>query len=322
VTATAAALSIGEVPVRRLDEADLPAIFELAADRGWPPEEAKWRLMFAVSEPYGVPDPAGGLAGAVVLTRYGWPAEAAARWSRSDPALAERPALHPPPGRAPLATVGMMLVASRHGRRGLGRRLMEHVLARAGDAVVYLTATPAGRPLYERLGFRVVDTSVTYRGFLRPESAEAEAASATRPVATADLAAIAAVDQQVFGAERNRVLAELVTFADRFELLDEPATTGHGAALTYGAAWSKDGRRLIGPLVAASTVAAARLVCGLAAGWPGDVRLDILGRHQDLAAWAAARGLAPVNESALMVYGGDLPGERDRLYCPVSVAIG
>ena len=321
MTATAAAVSIAEVPVRRLDAADLPAIFELAADRGWPPEEAKWRLMFAVSEPYGVPDPAGGLAGAVVLTRYGWSSPAAAAAASGDSALAERPALHPPPGRAPLATVGMMLVARRHGGGGLGRRLMEHVLARAGNAVVYLTATPAGRPLYERLGFRVVDTSVTYRGFLRPEPAEAEAASATRPVVTADLAAIAAVDQQVFGAERNRVLAELVTFADRFELLDDPAA-GPGAALTYGAAWSKDGRRLIGPLVAGSTVAAARLACGLAAGWPGDVRLDILGRHQDLAAWAAARGLAPVNESALMVYGGDLPGERDRLYCPVSVAIG
>ena len=83
------------LPVRRLTPADLPAIVELAADRDWPPEENKWRLMFAVSEPFGVDDPAGGLAGAVVLTRYG----------------------------ASLAAIGMMLVAARHGRKGLGSRL-------------------------------------------------------------------------------------------------------------------------------------------------------------------------------------------------------
>ena len=57
--------------------------------------------------------PDGGLAGAVVLARY-------------------------PPA---LAVMGMLLVASRQGRRGVGRTLMQHVLAQ----VVYLHAT-AQRP--------------------------------------------------------------------------------------------------------------------------------------------------------------------------------
>ena len=58
-----------------------------------------------------------------------------------------------------LAAIGMMLVADRHGRKGLGGRLLRHALAQAGDAVVYLTATAYGRPLYERLGFRAIDSS-------------------------------------------------------------------------------------------------------------------------------------------------------------------
>ena len=80
-----ASLRITDLPVRRLGPADLPACIALAADRGWPPEENKWGLMFAVSEAYGVDDPAGGLAGTVVLTRHG----------------------------TGLAAVGMMMVASR-----------------------------------------------------------------------------------------------------------------------------------------------------------------------------------------------------------------
>jgi GNAT superfamily N-acetyltransferase len=280
---TAGLRAITELPVRRLTAADLPAIAALAADRGWPPEESKWRLMFAVSEPVGVDDPAGGLAGVVVLTRYG-------------------------PG---LAAIGMMLVAARHGRQGLGRRLMEYALGRAGGAVVYLSATDFGRPLYERLGFRTVDRSVTYSGRLAAD----EPVSARGPDPTADVRPILAMDREVFGADRGRVLAELTTFADRFEVLGDPVAG-------YAAGWNKDGTRVIGPLVATDTAAAARLIGTVAAGWPGPVRLDLLGRHSDLADWATAHGLAAGEETALMVLGGGLPGDRARLYCPVTVAIG
>jgi len=47
-----------DLPIRRLSAADLTACVELAADRGWPPERNKLRLLFAVGEAYGVDDPA------------------------------------------------------------------------------------------------------------------------------------------------------------------------------------------------------------------------------------------------------------------------
>jgi GNAT superfamily N-acetyltransferase len=284
LTTTAAAIT--ELPVRALTEADLPAIAALTSDRGWPPQHSKWQLMFAVSEPYGVDDPAGGLAGIVVLTRY-------------------RPAL---------AVVGMMVVASRHGRRGLGRRLMAHVLALAGDTTVCLTATTQGRPLYERVGFRAVGTSVTYTGWLRADAAD-DLAGAPRRVTAADLAAIAAADLTVFGADRRGVLTELVTFADDFRALADPEDG-------YAACRGEDGVGIIGPVVARSDAAARTLISSLSRGATAPVRVDILDRHAGLAHWVVARGLAIRNQSTLMVRGGDLPGDRARLYCPASVAIG
>jgi GNAT superfamily N-acetyltransferase len=286
VTVAHADVRVTGLPVRALTQTDLPAIVALTADRGWPAEHSKWRLMFAVSEPYGVDDPAGGLAGIVVLTGYG----------------------------RGLAAVGMMVVASRHGRRGLGRRLMQHVLMLASGAVVFLTATDEGRTLYEQLGFRVVDTSVTYTGQLAPGLAGLPATRA-RSVVAADVAAICAADLPVFGADRSRVIAELLTFADEFHVLGSPAAG-------YGAAWAKDGVRVIGPVVAQSLALAAALIPGLVSGWSGTVRIDILGRPADLARWAVSRGLAAGNETALMVRGRSLPGDRARLFCPVTVAIG
>lgn len=286
-----ARMVITDLPVRRLSRADLPAIVMLAGDRGWSPEENKWRLIFAVSEVYGVDDPAGGLAGTVVLTRYG----------------------------SGLAAVGMMLVASRHGRQGLGRRLMRHVLEAAAGAVVYLTATEQGRPLYDQLGFQPVDTSTSYIGIFsasRPDGAAQPVASASpQPVTAARLGALAALDVHVFGADRRPVLAELVTFADNFVECGEPVSG-------YGAAWTNGDIAMVGPIVASDTTAATILITSLANGRTGPIRLDVAGRHSDLARWARAHGLRASGATTLMAHGGPLPGDRARLFGPVSVAIG
>ncbi len=152
VPASPAAL---QLPIRRLTPADVPACVDLAADRGWAPEISKWRLHFMISDVFGVDDPAGdGLAGMVVLTRYG----------------------------PSLAVIGMMVVASRYGRQGLGRQLMLHVMAAAGPAVVYLTATSFGRPLYERLGFVPLDSITRHVGVFTGAPGQAGPGPAVRLV--------------------------------------------------------------------------------------------------------------------------------------------
>jgi GNAT superfamily N-acetyltransferase len=284
VTAQSARMAITDLPVRRLGLADLPACVALAGDRGWSPEQNKWRLMFAVSDVYGVDDPAGGLAGTVVLTRYG----------------------------SQLATVGMMLVSSRRGRQGLGRRLMQYVLDEAAGAVVYLTATEQGRPLYAQLGFRAVDSSTTYMGIFSSHQLDGAvwpASASVRPVTAGGLGALGALDRAVFGADRERVLARLLTFAERFVECGEPVGG-------YGAAWTNGDITVIGPLVAPDIATAATLISRLAGGLAGPVRVDIAGRHAGLARWAQAHGLPAGSETTLMAHGGPLPGDRARLFAP------
>src|SRR5579862_2509994 len=140
----------GFPPIRRLGPADLKRCVALSLDRGWSPERAKWSLLLAACEVFGVDAPDGrGLAGAVVLTRW-----------------------------APdYASVGMMLVAARYQRRGLGKALMEHLLAAAGDgAMVTLFATDMGRPLYEKLGFKPVRRNTCFVGRFKPGAGRAAAA--------------------------------------------------------------------------------------------------------------------------------------------------
>jgi GNAT superfamily N-acetyltransferase len=303
--------------IRRLKPGDLKRCVALSIDRGWSPERSKWSLLLGVSEAFGVDAPDGrGLAGAVVLTRWG----------------------------PDLASVGMMLVAARYGRRGLGRALMEHVIAEAGKATVTLFATDMGRPLYEKLGFVPVRRSVSFVGQFRPGSDGASAPSAScapagsagyaRAAVEADLPAILAVDHAAFAADRSHVLRRLPAFADRIAVLaahphrddpqhpDQPHHSEHSIR-GYAAAWrNTPSSTVIGPLVAPDAQAAEQLILDLAAHARGSIRLDLDPDRPELPAWAHKHGLEPVSRTTVMAH-GDLPdrGAPDRLFTPISVAL-
>ena len=293
-------------PVRRLRPDDLRHCVRLSVDRGWLPEKAKWSLLLEVSEVFGIDAPDGGdgtdggdgaLAGAVVLTRYG----------------------------ADLASVGMMLVAARYGRLGLGRALMEHLLAEAGDATVTLFATDLGRPLYDKLGFRTIRRSAAFTGPFSADPAEPAVTAATadnskmrtRPATAADMASIIDVDKAAFGADRSRLLRRLPAFAGQLLVLE----TGRGVA-GFAAAWQNHTSTVIGPVVAPDGAAARRLIGDLAAGIRGQVRLDLDPDRPELPAWAVRHGLQPAGLNAVMAYGDrPPPGDPARLFTPISIAL-
>jgi GNAT superfamily N-acetyltransferase len=292
-------------PIRPLRPDDLKRCVALSIDRGWSPERAKWLLLLEASEVFGSDAPDGrGLAGAVVLSR--WDADYAA--------------------------IGMMLVAARYGRRGLGRALMEHALRAAGeDATVTLFATDLGRPLYEKLGFEPVRRSVAFTGEFRGSSTDDNSKKrvvpggvpgAVRAATEADLPAILALDRAAFGADRGRILTRLPAFADRIAVLEADAPAVQGIA-AYAAAWRNGpASTVIGPLVAPDGEAARRLVAELAAPAPTAVRLDLDPDRPELPGWADAHGLQPTGRTVVMARGPLAPrGTPECLFAPISVAL-
>jgi GNAT superfamily N-acetyltransferase len=277
-------------PIRRLGPGDLKACIALSVDRGWSPEKAKWTLLLAAAEPFGADAPDGrGLAGAVVLTRWG----------------------------PDLASVGMMLVAARYGRRGLGRALMEHLLAAAGDATVTLFATDMGRPLYEKLGFQPVRRNVCFVGRLQDPHDNSKK-PVSRLATEEDLAGILDVDKAAFGADRSRILRWLPSVAEQVRVVE-----GDAGIAGYAAAWRPHvTSTVLGPIVAPSADAAKRLITDLAGRAHTPVRLDLDPDRPELPGWAYVHGLEPVSRTTVMAH-GDLPsrGTPERLFTPISVAL-
>ncbi|MFF9170615.1 MULTISPECIES: GNAT family N-acetyltransferase [unclassified Streptomyces] len=285
-------VSLAALPIRRLTLRDLDACANLSENRGWPREEHKWGFLLTAGTGYGIDDPDGGLVSACVVTEYG---------------TRERPAL---------AAIGMVLVAERHARQGVGRRMMRHVLAQQGTTPLTLHATPNGRPLYEELGFKTTGRAEMLRGHLTAD--DAEVAVATRAATAEDLPAILRLDEEVFGADRTHIVTRLPAFADQLRVAEED-----GRIIGYAAAWPNMDTHVVGPLIARDTRTAKALMTSLAAHTDQPLRTDIDVRHEELLSWAKKHGMASVAFNAVMTHGiTELPGDWSRRFAPVTVAAG
>ncbi|MFJ6571376.1 GNAT family N-acetyltransferase [Streptomyces sp. NPDC091292] len=294
--------SLSALPIRRLTPRDVTACTELSQDRGWPPEDHKWGLLLAAGTGYGIDAPDGrGLLSATVVTAYG---------RQDDPDL---------------LAIGMVLVAQRYERQGVGRRMMRHVLAEAGTTPLALYATPYGRPLYEELGFKTVGSAEMVIGTFTAEPTEAEptgtgasasASVVTRPATAEDLTAILRLDGEVFGLDRTHMITRLPAFADQLQVAVE-----NGEIIGYAAAWPNTHHEVVGPLVARDTETAKALVTSLAARAVRPLRTDIDVRHEELLTWLKEHGLAPVAFNTVMVHSvPDLPGDWNRRFAPMTLA--
>jgi ribosomal protein S18 acetylase RimI-like enzyme len=113
----------------------------------------------------------------------------------------------------PVGWVGVIFVASGARGEGLGRRITRTVIERleeAGCRSQVLIASPMGRPIYEREGFRVIERQIrfTIDGL---SAADDPGDPRVRAFASADAEAVLTLDRAVTGEDRSAVIRELVT---------------------------------------------------------------------------------------------------------------
>ncbi|WP_073966679.1 GNAT family N-acetyltransferase [Streptomyces sp. CB02460] len=286
---------LSDLPIRRLTRDDLVVCADLSEDRGWPRDEERWTLLLAAGTGYGIDDPdSKGLMASCVVVSYG----------------------------SELAAVGMLLVAGRHARRGVGRYLMQRVIEAAGDTPLSLHATASGRPLYEELGFAPVGRTVRLSGTFRPTAAAEPkplggSGAVIRSASAHDLRAVVQLDSVVFGLDRTHLLTRIPTFADHLRVAEEDGELTGFAALSPSAA-----NHAVGPLIAKDTATAQLLVASLAEATDRPLRVDVDARHEDLLDWLGRCGLRSDTETTVMTLGGRQHADWPRYFAPFSLATG
>lgn len=173
-----------------------------------------------------------------------------------------------------LARIGLVIVSPEHQGRGIGRRLMEQLLREAGPRTFMLLTTEVGRPLYQRLGFRVVGETQRHQGvYAQQPTVDPRIRPATRD----DHEAMVELDAGAMGADRTALLKRLFETGRTLVISHEGQATGYAVEHTFGLG------AVVGPIVAASEPDAVALFSAIAP--PGFVRVDrpmsavLLGRH-------------------------------------------
>lgn len=279
--------------IRIATEADLPTIAALRQSVGW--NVYRWALLDAMRAPHAriyLAERAGEALGIGSGIAYGG-----------------------------LGVVGNMVVSAPHRGQGVGRRILEAVVAfleERGCTQLELYATAAGRRLYEHYGFELTGRSV--------------AASLPRMVAGAlptdgiaidegqrgDLGRLAAYDAPRFGGDRSPILAAALADSDRPVLIAKAA-----GAVTGYAVLRPDGTRL-GPFVADEPTIAGALLASAVRLAP---RVDAMGAQlpgENLAgiAWLKEIGASVEPWDGGMRRGSGLHRRHETIYGSAIGALG
>lgn len=205
-----------------------------------------------------------------------------------------------------LASIGQVIVRDGFRRRGLARELVVQCLDQIPAQPTMLVATAAGQPLYEDLGFRIVEP--TFRlvsvGPVTPSSP-----LACRTMTDADLPVALALDASAYGADRSHLLRE------RWKHVTQAAILHDGS----GFAWSTT--RNAGPVIATTSESAAQLVSFLAASQ--SILIDIPERQAQWMDRLTQAGWRKTDSRPLMLlHASELPGRRDCVFGLTTLAYG
>jgi ribosomal protein S18 acetylase RimI-like enzyme len=104
------------------------------------------------------------------------------------------------------AWIGMLLIDKDYRRQGIGRMMMVNIIeSLKGFVSVRLDATPAGRPVYQKLGF--VDEFRLHRMVCQSfKGIEGDISTAVDPVMPEDMDDIIQFDSDIFGVKRTYLL--------------------------------------------------------------------------------------------------------------------
>ena len=201
-----------------------------------------------------------------------------------------------------LAWIGMVLVDEAARRCGVGTALLQHCIQHLKNErrvrCIKLDATPAGQPLYEKLGF------VAEWGLQRWQATMSESSTDARTAADDLTDAALALDRVTFGADRSALLRALATGSISVKC--------EGSA--FGIVRPGSRASYLGPVVAESWEQARSLVEQLLAAAPaGEIFWDIPDQQSEAVAFAEERGFSIQRQVVRMALDGVVLEENPQL---------
>lgn len=259
-------LNPSDITIVDLGPADAIEAQRLSLQEAWPHRLEDWQFLLDISRGVGaICD--GRLVGTALLTPYGETG----------------------------ATCNMIIVDPAMRGLGLGRKLVERLLEKAGDRECRLIATEAGLPLYEKLDFVATGKIRQHQGVVKAEPVSGDVTDATPD----DLDDLIALDRTALGLDRSTLMAKLIERQPFLLLRDKAGLRGFASCRLFGRG------HILGPLVARDDEAFKILLTASIARHDGKfLRVDLTDAASAEIAAVEAAGLAQVGGGVAMTRPG------------------
>jgi GNAT superfamily N-acetyltransferase len=232
----------------------------------------------------------------------------------------------------PVGWLGGIVVDARFRERGYGRAMTENLielLRAAGCSTVSLEATNAGRPMYERMGFRLVTHYHQLEAGHLDVAPDPPAGTRVRELAAADLPAIIELDRAATGEDRTAPLTVLAQ-AGGWVLEDAAATAGGGTSGTGGAVGNSIRGFLLPAERSYGAVIAPRFEDGLflldlhrsVVAADSHVRAGIPSEHMAAVHELQSRGWKETWQAPRLLLGPDVPWRPEWIWGQINSAMG
>jgi ribosomal protein S18 acetylase RimI-like enzyme len=281
--------------LRKLTAADLPFADTVRELAGWNQTLLDWQR-FLASEPEGcfLAEWNGAPAGTATTTIYS----------------------------PDLAWIGMVLVHPDYRRRGIGRALLQHCIAYLRTCAIRcikLDATPAGKLVYDGLGFSSEWTLKRWAG-RTPTGNAGLPEPGLRPWQDGDLALLEGLEEAAFGVSRRTLVSALASQSKVALVLE----TGPGRINGFGFARPGSKALYLGPVVADSPNAGLVLLRALIARTPGQPTFwDIPDLNEPAVSLAENLGFTVQRPLIRMFLGNNaVPGDPSRQFALAGPEVG
>jgi GNAT superfamily N-acetyltransferase len=257
------------VSYRSFARGDIATAHELSLEVGWPHRVQDWEFVQRLGAGYVAHE-----QGRVIGTMLFW------RHDRRT------------------ASLGMVIVSPAHQGQGIGSKLMSLALDDLQGRSVYLTATAAGQPMYERYGFQPIDTVQQHQGnAAHVPLVPLPVGERLRPVGKSDAPRLASLATRAAGFSRTRVVSRLLEVSEGIVLDRGGEAIGFALFRRFGHGY------VIGPTIAPDARRAKVLISHWAALNPQRfLRVDVQA-STGLGDWIQGLGLKNVGGGVTMVKG-------------------
>jgi GNAT superfamily N-acetyltransferase len=267
--------------------AHLPQALALSQAVQWPYRLEDWQVAFELGHGYAVEQD-----GELVGTALWWPYE------------------------PDYASTGMIIVADKAQRQGIGARLMRAILSAAAGRTIILNSTVEGKALYIKSGFAPHDAVLQYQDVLTKAPAT-DPAVPLRAMTPQDRDAVLAVDRVGSGMGRAAMVDRLSADGDTLVVDRGDGVSGYAIVRRWGRGV------VIGPVIARDQTDAKELIAALAARHVGTfVRIDVT-ESCGLGSWLETLGLPQVGRVVSMARGErPRPGPTATLFALANQSLG